>query len=169
MTRRAFAGRISGSFPTIFYSNNGWTVFASLSFGIITGILPMGWVGSRPRTLRLTARCGWDAMRGMAGRVNDWWVISVGLARVILHDRSQRRKLMLRVLVGLLGMFALGLWGIDGWLRGGLWRFVGWWGGCGLLAVFVFLLAGYDALAVIREERAKIFGKRDDSSCDDGP
>jgi len=106
-------------------------------------------------------------MREMAGRVNDWWVISVGVARMILVDRGQRRKLMWRALVGLLGLFAGGLWVIDGWLRGGIWRFVGWWGACGVLAVFVFLLAVYDALAVIREERARYFGKHKDSSCDD--
>ena len=101
-------------------------------------------------------------MVGMAGRVNDWWVISLGLARMILDDRAQRRRLMLRSVLFLLGMFAVGLWGIDDWLRGGIWRFFGWWAGCGLLAMFVMALAVYDALAVIREEREKAFGKRRD-------
>lgn len=107
-------------------------------------------------------------MEGMATGGGDWWLISVGVARMILHERVQRRKLMLRALVGLLTMFALGLWGIDGWLRGGIWRFVGWWGGCAGLAVFVFLLAVYDACAVVREEREKVFGERREGSRRDG-
>jgi hypothetical protein len=94
-------------------------------------------------------------------RNNDWWVISMGVARMILQERVQRRRLMMRMLSGLLAMFAIGLWGIDGWLRGGIWRFLGWWATCAGLAVFVFLLAVYDALAVIREEREKFFGRHD--------
>jgi hypothetical protein len=99
-------------------------------------------------------------MAVMGRRNDDWWVISLGVARMILHERAQRRRLMLRILAGLLAMFALGLWGIDDWLRGGVWRFLGWWATCAGLAVFVFLLAAYDAVAVVREEREKVFGKR---------
>ncbi len=103
----------------------------------------------------------------MNKRVDNWWVISLGVARMILHERGLRRRLMLGSLVALLALFAAGLWWVDDWLRGGIWRFLGWWGTCGVLAVFVFLLAAYDALAVVREEREKIFGRHDDSSCDD--
>lgn len=53
-----------------------------------------------------------------------------------------------------LGMLALGLWGIDGWLWSSPWRAIIWWGACGLGTLFVILFTLYDALAVIREERA---------------
>lgn len=83
------------------------------------------------------------------------WQSSKGLARSILHDRPARRRVMGRSVVLLLGMFAIGLWGIDGWLQD-LWRFIAWWGFCGLLTIFVMLLALYDMMRVIREERERL-------------
>jgi hypothetical protein len=53
-------------------------------------------------------------------------------------------------------MFAIGLWGIDGWLKAELIRFVLWWGACGLLAIFVMLFGLYDVMRVIREERERL-------------
>ena len=83
------------------------------------------------------------------------WQSSKGLARSILHDRPARRRAMGRSVALLLGMFAIGLWGIDEWLKDPL-RFVIWWGACGFLAVFVMLFGLYDVMRVIREERERL-------------
>ncbi|WP_367874693.1 hypothetical protein [Luteolibacter sp. Populi] len=83
------------------------------------------------------------------------WSANKGIARAVLEDRALRRRVMSRCLLVLLAIFAIGLWGIDAWLRANIWRFFLWWAGCGAWAVFVVMLAVYDALAVIREERDK--------------
>lgn len=88
-------------------------------------------------------------------RPSDWQA-GKGLAKSILHDRPARRRAMGRSAALLLGMFAIGLWGIDGWLQADLWRFIAWWGFCGFLAIFVMLFALYDVLRVIREERERL-------------
>ena len=80
------------------------------------------------------------------------WTASKGLAKGILHDRTLRRRLLGRIALLLLAVFAVGLWVIDGWLAQGLWRFLIWWSGCGALALFVIVFALYDALRVVREE-----------------
>ena len=85
----------------------------------------------------------------------DGWSDSKLVARAILHDRAARRKVIGRILLVALGMIAIGLWAIDGWLGGNPWAFVAWWGGVALLTLLVMLFALYDALAVIREERDK--------------
>lgn len=84
------------------------------------------------------------------------WQSSKGLARSILHDRPARRRAMGRSVALLLAMFAIGLWGIDGWLKAELMRFVLWWGACGFLAIFVMLFGLYDVMRVIREERERL-------------
>ncbi len=53
----------------------------------------------------------------------------------------------------MLGLFALGLWGIDDWLERSLIRFSLWWLGVAFHTIVVMLFALYDALAAIREER----------------
>lgn len=83
------------------------------------------------------------------------WTASKGLAKAILHDRTQRRRLLGQIAGLLLVVFSVGLWVIDGWLAKGLWRFLIWWGGCGVLALFVIVFALYDAMRVIREERER--------------
>ncbi len=83
------------------------------------------------------------------------WSANKGVARGILHDRSARRRIMARFLLLLLSVFAIGLWGIDVWLRADIWRFFLWWAGCGLLAVFIVMFAVYDVFAVLREERER--------------
>jgi hypothetical protein len=90
----------------------------------------------------------------MAKRKPDTWGSSTDLARAILHDRAERRKWLGRLVLLPLGMMALGLWVIDAWLWASPWRAIIWWGGCGLATLVVILFALYDALAVIREERA---------------
>lgn len=81
------------------------------------------------------------------------WNDSKLLARAVLHDRTARRRLILRLLWLPLGMVAVGRWAIDAWLAEHLLRFAAWWGACGFLTLMVILFAIYDALAVIREER----------------
>lgn len=81
------------------------------------------------------------------------WAVCKGLAGEILRHRSDRRRFMARVLVLVLGFLVLGLWVIDRWLMADVWRFLLWWGACGALTGFLLLMALYDMLAVIREER----------------
>ncbi len=90
------------------------------------------------------------------------WEAQKNLARMILHDRQERRKVLFRMVMTALLMMAAGLWVIDGWLEQNPWRFLMWWAGCGFLTVIVLLFALYDALAVIREERAKLRNRDDD-------
>lgn len=85
----------------------------------------------------------------------DGWNDSKLIARAILHDRAARRNIIGWILMTALGMIALGLWGIDGWLGSSLWWFAAWWGVVAILTLLVMLFALYDALAVLREERDK--------------
>ncbi len=91
----------------------------------------------------------------MDGKKPETWRASTGLARAILHDRGERRKWLGRMVLVPLGMMAVGLWGISGWIWESPWRVLFWWGGCAAATGVVLLFALYDALAVIREERAK--------------
>ncbi|MBK1882565.1 hypothetical protein JIN85_09065 [Luteolibacter pohnpeiensis] len=93
------------------------------------------------------------------GKVS-WPVVCLGLARMILQDRTERRKILFWMLLAVMAGMAIGLWGINAWLMESALRFLLWWGGCILLTILVILFALYDALAVIREEREKLF--RDD-------
>lgn len=83
------------------------------------------------------------------------WDDSTALARAILHDRTERRKWLGRMIIVPLAMMAVGLWVIDGWLGGSPWRFLIWWGACAVATCVVLVFALYDALAAIREEREK--------------
>ena len=97
----------------------------------------------------------------MDGKKPGSWNASTGLARAILHDRGERRKWLGRMVLLPLGMMAVGLWGIGDWIWASPWRVLFWWGGCAVATCVVLLFALYDALAVIREERAKSdVGKR---------
>lgn len=87
---------------------------------------------------------------------------SLELARAVLWDRPTRRRWLARALGLALAMMALGLWAIDGWLEEGLLRFLLWWAGCAAVTCFVVLLALYDALRVVREERERAFGRDDE-------
>ncbi len=91
----------------------------------------------------------------MDGKNPSSWNDSTTLARAILHDRAERRKWLGRMILLPLGMLAVGLWVIGDWIWASPWRVLFWWGGCGLATCVVLLFALYDALAVIREERAK--------------
>lgn len=81
------------------------------------------------------------------------WSDSTGLARVILHDRAERRKWLAWMMLVPLAMMGLGLWAINDWIWESPWRAILWWGGCAVATCVVVLFAIYDALAVLREER----------------
>ena len=85
----------------------------------------------------------------------DQWEMDKAVARGILLDRKRRRRTLGGFATVMLGMFALGLWGIDGWLRESPLRFGVYWGLCGLLCLFVMLFALFDALSAIKEERER--------------
>jgi peptidoglycan biosynthesis protein MviN/MurJ (putative lipid II flippase) len=98
----------------------------------------------------------------MAGRKAGWTVVILGLARMILRDRTQRRRVLARMLLLALGMMAAGLWLVDGWIEANPMRFLVWWGACAVVTSSVLLFAVFDALSVVREERERIFGSHQD-------
>lgn len=77
----------------------------------------------------------------------------LGLARMILHTRQLRRRMLLQLLIVLIVIAALGAWPLAGWLGGNIWLFLLWWGLTTLYGLMVILLAVYDMLAVVQEER----------------
>jgi hypothetical protein len=90
--------------------------------------------------------------------------LSIAIAKVTLMERARRRKLISGVLVALLGLFVLGNWPLSKWLGGSPWLMFLWLGGCTFLALFLALLALYDALSVGKEERSKLgIGKEDET------
>lgn len=89
----------------------------------------------------------------MAHKEPNSWKDSTSLARAILHDRTERRKWLFYMVLVPLGMLAIGLWVIDGWIWASVWRVLLWWGGCAIATVLVMFFALYDSLAVIREEK----------------
>lgn len=91
----------------------------------------------------------------MADQEPGSWSDSTDLARAILHNRAERRKWLARFMMMPVLMLAIGLWGISAWLAESPLRFVIWWGGCAFATCLVMVFALYDALAVVREERAK--------------
>jgi len=76
---------------------------------------------------------------------------SVQIARAILHDRHARRKMMMRTLLFLVGMLALGTWIIDGPLERSVWLFCCYWGALTIGVLFLILFCIYDILKVIQE------------------
>ncbi len=93
----------------------------------------------------------------MAARKTGWITVIFGTARMILHDRGMRRRVLAWMLGVALGQMAAGLWLIDRWLMADPWRFLLWWGACAVVTCAVLLFAVYDALAVVREERERFF------------
>lgn len=87
---------------------------------------------------------------------SSWLQMVLTLSRAILLDRETRRKWLGGMAFAMLGLFAVGLWGIPGWLDESRLRFLCWWLGVTAWTLAVLLFAFYDALAVIREERDKM-------------
>ena len=96
-----------------------------------------------------------QACPGMIGGPREQWEMDKAAAAALLADRTRRRRVLGGFALALLGMLALGLWGIDGWLTESLMRFAVYWGLCGLGCLFVMLFAVFDALASIREIRGE--------------
>src|SRR5690606_25074037 len=93
----------------------------------------------------------------MPARKTGWITVIFGTARMILHDRPLRRRLLAWMLGIALAQMAIGLWVIDRWLMADPWRFLLWWAVCAVVTCSVLLFAVYDALAVVREERERFF------------
>jgi len=82
-------------------------------------------------------------------------MVCTGLARMILHSRELRRKMLFQLVIVLLVIVGLGAWPLADWLSSNVWLFLAWWGVSMIYGLMVILLAIYDMLAVVREEREK--------------
>lgn len=91
----------------------------------------------------------------MSGKKASWAAVCLGLARMILHSRGMRRKLLFQLVIVLVVVVALGAWPLAGWLGRNVWLFLAWWGFCVVYGILVILLAIYDMAAVVKEEREK--------------
>ena len=91
----------------------------------------------------------------MSTKRTSWPKYITGLARMILHSREMRRKMLFQLVIALVVIVALGGWPLSKWLSENVWYFLLWWGACLLYTVMIILLAIYDMLAVIKEERSK--------------
>jgi len=80
--------------------------------------------------------------------------VCFGLARLILHTRKLRRRMLLQLLIVLVVIATLGSWPLASWLGSNIWLFLIWWGLTMLYGLMVILLAIYDMLAVVQEERS---------------
>ncbi|MGB6220943.1 hypothetical protein [Haloferula sp.] len=91
----------------------------------------------------------------MSRKQGSQWAVNKGMAEAVLRDRGHRRSVLGTFAFGMLGMLALGLWGIEEWLKESILRFGLYWGACGLLCLFVLLFALFDVLVTIKEERER--------------
>jgi len=91
----------------------------------------------------------------MAKKRASWAMVCTGLARMILHSRELRRKMLFQLVIVLLVIVGLGAWPLADWLSSNVWLFLAWWGVSMIYGLMVILLAIYDMLAVVREEREK--------------
>ncbi|NWK56212.1 hypothetical protein HW115_11370 [Verrucomicrobiaceae bacterium N1E253] len=91
----------------------------------------------------------------MANKRASWVMVCMGLARMILHSREMRRKILMQLVLVLLVVVALGAWPLSGWLGSHIWLFLIWWGISMIYGLMIILLAIYDMLAVVTEERGK--------------
>jgi hypothetical protein len=89
----------------------------------------------------------------MSAKRASWATVCLGLARMILHTRKLRRRMLLQLVIVLFILVAIGAWPLAGWLGSNIWLFTIWWGLCTCYGLMVILLAIYDMLAVVQEER----------------
>ena len=87
---------------------------------------------------------------------SGWWQMSLAIATVTLSDRGKRRRFITGLLMLIVAYFSLGNWPLDSWLSRGLWRMLIFWGFLGSMCLFMILMALFDALAVIGEEKQKL-------------
>jgi len=87
----------------------------------------------------------------MSGKRASWVTVCVGLAKMILHSREMRRKMLFQLIIFLVLFVGVGAWPLADWLSTNIWIFLTWWGVCMLYGMMVILLAIYDMLMVMRE------------------
>ena len=87
---------------------------------------------------------------------SGWWQMSLAIATVTLGDRGKRRRFITGLLMFIVAYFSMGNWPLDSWLSQGLWRMLIFWGFLALMCLFMILMALFDALAVIGEEKRKL-------------
>lgn len=75
------------------------------------------------------------------------------LAKGIIRDMTLRRKMTTQLVIFMLILVAVGHWVIDDWLQGGVIRFAVFWGGITLLVLFILLMAVYDLLKVMQDNK----------------
>lgn len=92
----------------------------------------------------------------MSRKRASWAAVCLGLARMILHTREMRRKMLFQLVIVLVVLVALGAWPLSRWLGGSVWLFLAWWGLSMVYGLMVILLAVYDMAAVVKEEREKM-------------
>ena len=92
----------------------------------------------------------------MSGKKASWATVCAGLARMILHSREMRRKMLFQLVIVLLIIVVLGAWPLANWLGNSVWLFLIWWAVAMIYGCLVILLAIYDMLAVVKEEREKM-------------
>ena len=98
----------------------------------------------------LTLGTGGGMLFSMAEKMS-WFSFARSVARTLLQFRETRRKIIFYTIMSLLVVFAIGNWPLAGWLEDSPIRFLFYWGGCVILAVFLFLLGLYDFLAIMKE------------------
>ena len=91
----------------------------------------------------------------MSGKRASWVAVCTGLAKMILHMRELRRKMLLQLVIVLAILAALGAWPLANWLGSNIWLCLAWWAAVMAYGLIVILLAIYDMLVVGREERKK--------------
>ena len=67
-----------------------------------------------------------------------------------------RRKVLFQLVLVLLVLVCLGAWPLANWLDDNVWLFLTWWVASMIYGLMVILLAIYDMLAVVKEEREKM-------------
>ena len=82
--------------------------------------------------------------------------MSLAIATVTLSDRGKRRRFITGLLMFIVAYFSMGYWPLDSSLSDGLWRMLISWGFLALMCLFMILMALFDALAVIGEEKRKL-------------
>ncbi|MEJ6573178.1 MAG: hypothetical protein QNL01_13025 [Akkermansiaceae bacterium] len=92
----------------------------------------------------------------MSGKRASWATVCAGLARMILQTREMRRKVLFQLVLVLLVLVCLGAWPLANWLDDNVWLFLTWWVASMIYGLMVILLAIYDMLAVVKEEREKM-------------
>jgi|TARA_B110000879_G_scaffold199120_1_gene271642 hypothetical protein len=75
---------------------------------------------------------------------------------MILQTREMRRKVLFQLVLVLLVLVCLGAWPLANWLDDNVWLFLTWWVASMIYGLMVILLAIYDMLAVVKEEREKM-------------